>query len=69
MIPWPKFGRSSAGPGWGSTSRAGLPTAAGGASQKRTSGPTYVGFDAVALVEEARIEGVKEIDVLKFRKE
>lgn len=39
------------------------------ASEKRTSELTYVGFDVVALVEEARIEGVKEIDVLKFRKE
>lgn len=37
-----------------------MPTAAGGASQKRKSGPTYVGLDVVALVEEARIEGVKE---------
>jgi hypothetical protein len=46
-----------------------LRTAAIEASERRSSELTYVGFDVVALVEEVRIEGVKEIDVLKFRKE
>ena len=49
MIPCPKFGRSSAGPGWASTSKAGLLTAAVEASQKRMSEQTYVGIDVVAL--------------------
>lgn len=63
MFPWPGVGRLLDGSGRGSTSGAGLPTAAGGTSQRHTSD-----WDVLALVAEGRIEGVNDIDVPKFRK-